>query len=368
MSDNAGTEVGSDLIVLQKNSNKTSLTPDETLFLKSRTLSNGITVNNCFQDFSRVVQTQSFVDKDLYGKPGLICLHEGGVSGMAADLKKMLSDDFSRRLDRELYASHSITIPKGLNLPEYHPTEQDWREMGEMREEAKRRSQHENLPRPEDYVHRMTAEDLEEIDAAVEAVKKGKWNEFVAERPYMSGNTEKLPVQTKEKPQPAKPAPPVNQQPVMSLYDLFGLSEEERKQLNTKKQGKRKSASIQGKPVQLNLFSQSQTVKPAQTVTSPEILQPDETGLKNYKSIKKKHPHALLLLREGDKYKVFGEDAKRVAQILGTTLVRVNGTDETGFRHHALDTNLPRLVRAGQRVAIADELETPEIKKKAGDR
>ncbi|MDR2680559.1 MAG: N-6 DNA methylase, partial [Tannerella sp.] len=79
MSDNAGMEVGSDLIVLQKNSNKTSLTAEEQAFIKSRTLSNGININNYFQDFSRVVQTKSFVDKDLYGKPGMIYLHEGGV-------------------------------------------------------------------------------------------------------------------------------------------------------------------------------------------------------------------------------------------------------------------------------------------------
>ena len=58
MSDNAGTEVGSDLIILQKNSNKTELTPEEQAFIKSRTLSNGINVNNYFQDFSRVVHTK----------------------------------------------------------------------------------------------------------------------------------------------------------------------------------------------------------------------------------------------------------------------------------------------------------------------
>jgi putative endopeptidase len=85
MSDNAGTEVGSDLIILQKNSSKTSLTAGEQAFIKSRTLSNGININNYFQDFSRVVHTKSSVDTDLYGKPGLVFIHEGGVQGMAAD-------------------------------------------------------------------------------------------------------------------------------------------------------------------------------------------------------------------------------------------------------------------------------------------
>jgi hypothetical protein len=72
MSDNAGTEVGSDLIILQKNSRKTALTNDEQAFVKSRTLSNGVNINNYFQDFSHVVHTKSSVNKDLYGKPGLI--------------------------------------------------------------------------------------------------------------------------------------------------------------------------------------------------------------------------------------------------------------------------------------------------------
>jgi hypothetical protein len=104
---------------------------------------------------------------------------------------------------------------------------------------------------------------MEEIDAAVEAVRKGKWNEFVAARPYMTGSAqkpeEKPQAPPEVKPQPPKPAPPVERQPVLSLYDLFGFSEEERKQLNTQKRGKRKTAPKQGQPVQANLFSQPTT-------------------------------------------------------------------------------------------------------------
>jgi hypothetical protein len=54
-------------------------------------------------------------------------------------------------------------------------------------------------------------------------------------------------------------------------------------------------------------------------------------------------------MRKGDNYKAFGEDAKRIAQILGTTLVRVNGTDETGFPHQAPDTNLIAFHLSGMR-------------------
>jgi adenine-specific DNA methylase len=88
MSDNAGTEVGSDLVILQKNSNKTSLTADEQAFLKSRTLSNGININNYFQAFSRVVHTKSSVDKDLHGKPGLVFYPRRRGSGHGCRLER----------------------------------------------------------------------------------------------------------------------------------------------------------------------------------------------------------------------------------------------------------------------------------------
>jgi hypothetical protein len=248
MTDNAGTEVGSDLVILQKNSNKTSLTAEEQAFIKTRTLSNGININNYFQDFSRVVHTKSSIDKDLYGKPGLVFIHEGGMQGMADDLRRMLSDDFSKKLDKNLYEGNSIQTH---HL--YQPTAQDWQEMGAMIDEAERQSANGHLPQPEDSEN-ISPEDMEEIEAALEAVKKGKWDEFVAARPYMTGSAQKPEV----KPQPPKPAPPVEQQPVMSLYDLFGFSEEERKQLNTQKRGKKKPAPKQGQPLQLNLFSQVQ--------------------------------------------------------------------------------------------------------------
>ncbi|MDR1666477.1 MAG: SAM-dependent methyltransferase [Bacteroidales bacterium] len=133
MTDNAGTEVGSDLVILQKNSNKEGLTPDEQAFIKTRTLSNGIHINNYFQDFNRVVHTQSSVDKDLYGKPGMVFIHEGGVQAMASDLKTMLSVDFSKNLNKKLYEDNGLQIHHS-----YRPSGQDWSEMGAMIEQAER--------------------------------------------------------------------------------------------------------------------------------------------------------------------------------------------------------------------------------------
>lgn len=91
--------------------------------------------------------------------------------------------------------------------------------------------------------------------------------------------------------------------------------------------------------------------------------------MKQYYSIKAKHPDAVLLFRVGDFYETFGEDAIKTADILGITLTRrANGAasfvELAGFPHHALDTYLPKLVRAGQRVAICEQLEDPKMTKK----
>jgi DNA mismatch repair protein MutS len=91
--------------------------------------------------------------------------------------------------------------------------------------------------------------------------------------------------------------------------------------------------------------------------------------MKQYYSVKAKHPDAILLFRVGDFYETFGEDAIRTSEILGITLTRrANGAasfvELAGFPYHALDTYLPRLVRAGQRVAICEQLEDPKLAKK----
>ena len=91
--------------------------------------------------------------------------------------------------------------------------------------------------------------------------------------------------------------------------------------------------------------------------------------MKQYNRIKAKHPDAILLFRVGDFYETFGEDAIRTSEILGITLTRrANGSasfvELAGFPYHAIDTYLPKLVRAGQRVAICEQLEDPKLAKK----
>ncbi|MCR5312487.1 MAG: DNA mismatch repair protein MutS [Bacteroidaceae bacterium] len=94
--------------------------------------------------------------------------------------------------------------------------------------------------------------------------------------------------------------------------------------------------------------------------------------MKQFYDLKAKHPDALLLFRCGDFYETYNEDASVAAEILGITLTKrssvagtnASGTAMAGFPHHALDTYLPKLIRAGKRVAICDQLEDPKLTKK----
>ena len=91
--------------------------------------------------------------------------------------------------------------------------------------------------------------------------------------------------------------------------------------------------------------------------------------MKQYNGIKEKHPDAILLFRVGDFYETFGEDAIVTSKILGIVLTkRSNGAaaemELAGFPHHALNNYLPKLVKAGHRVAVCDQMEDPKLTKK----
>lgn len=95
--------------------------------------------------------------------------------------------------------------------------------------------------------------------------------------------------------------------------------------------------------------------------------------MRQYAEMKVKHPDALLLFRVGDFYETFSEDAVAASEVLGLTLTRrSNGAGKNvelvGFPHHALDTYLPKLVRAGKRVAICEQLENPKLIKKSKEK
>jgi DNA mismatch repair protein MutS len=102
----------------------------------------------------------------------------------------------------------------------------------------------------------------------------------------------------------------------------------------------------------------------AKKATSKSKEKKETPLMGQYNKIKAKYPEALLLFRVGDFYETFGQDAITAANILGIVLTaRNNGSSKlelAGFPHHSLDTYLPKLVRAGQRVAICDQLEDPK--------
>ena len=114
--------------------------------------------------------------------------------------------------------------------------------------------------------------------------------------------------------------------------------------------------------------------KPEETVAEQPEVQEQPVAevkelspvMKQYRDLKEQHPDAVLLFRIGDFYEAYEEDAETAADILGIVITTRNtdGTKMAGFPHHALDTYLPKLVRAGKRIAICDQLEDPKLAKK----
>lgn len=118
------------------------------------------------------------------------------------------------------------------------------------------------------------------------------------------------------------------------------------------------------KPVSELIASEPSNSYSKETASSQETPKEEKSSLMNqYDEMKQKHPDAILLFRVGDFYETFSEDAIRSSEILGLTPTRSaknGGVDLCGFPHHALDTYLPKLVRAGARVAICEQLEPPK--------
>ncbi len=226
-SDNAGTDTGSDLIILQKHTGKKALSADEEFFIQSIIdRDTKAPTNKYFAAYPQnIICTEAKIGTDPYGKPAIIYKHEGGVYGIARDLRDALEDSLRLRLNLELYNNHGIKPPT---------------------------------------------------------------------------------------PDPVTPTP----------------------------------------------------------APKPKVTKVAETPLMaQYRDMKKKHPDAILIFRVGDFYEMMGEDAVKASEILKITLTRRrNGKavsiELAGFPHHALDTYLPKLVRAGQRVAICEQLEDPKQKQK----
>ena len=228
--DNAGTEVGSDLIILQKNVRKEKLTEDDKLLCQVHFDSQGFNTNEYLRRHpERIIHTKAVLDTDPYGKPAMVYQHEGGVEGIAADLRRMLSEDFYKRLDMGHYMNVTGTP-----------------------ESIRRRMQQTQTARPDST---LQAEPTPQ-DETVAGSQRSLWEEPPTEPEYSGQTTVK-----EERAQSAQTATatattattlkeekPEIEPPVMSLYDLFGFTEEERRVAQTG--GKSRRRSNRPKPVQ----------------------------------------------------------------------------------------------------------------------
>ncbi|MDR1056475.1 MAG: SAM-dependent methyltransferase, partial [Prevotellaceae bacterium] len=108
--ENAGTEVSSDLIILQKNPHKTQFSDSEKQFIETTQTKAGIGINKYVYNRANLIFTNTKIDKDLYGKPAVILTHSGNIADVAGDLKKNLVRDFSERLNHDLYRLHTPAV------------------------------------------------------------------------------------------------------------------------------------------------------------------------------------------------------------------------------------------------------------------
>lgn len=254
--DHAGTEVGSDLIILQKKTSGGELSERQRDFIESRKLSNGISVNNLFQNFDRVIHDNVKVGTDPYGKPAMEFTHSGGVGAIAAELRGMLREDFSKHLDIQHYQEHSPeahtrkstreldreenpvrledAIPDDLD-PFWQAIEDDWfpdeKEFWGQKEESFTQAQPEPAP---------------EIQAKVVQPGTQTTLQFDFSDPVPPSSQSKEPTAEAKA---VEPAYSIQNQPLISLYDLFGLSAEERTQVKPKNNRSRRRMEIpQSKP------------------------------------------------------------------------------------------------------------------------
>ncbi|KAA6322628.1 hypothetical protein EZS27_027846, partial [termite gut metagenome] len=227
----AGTEVGSDLVILQKKVPGGESSQRQRDFIDTRRLSNGISINNSFQDFNRVIHTDVKVGTDPYGKPAMEFTHSGGESAIAAELRGMLREDFSRHLDVTLYRKHaSQTEQPAVQSRGHQPTTQDWQEMSEILDATNERDKK--------LFMQSTPEDYRQAELSPKVEAKVARPEIQPSLNFDFSNPVPLPPQPKEPTAEAKvmePAYNLQNEPLLSLYDLFGLSAEERTQINPRR-------------------------------------------------------------------------------------------------------------------------------------
>lgn len=246
--DGAGTEVGSDLIILQKKSDKTEpLTDDEHAFIASSLRPEGFSTNDYIYRNIPIIHTKASVDTDPYGHPAMVYIHEGGLPGITSQLRSLLRNDFYRRLNVPLYQQF---------LQHTQPTQ--------LNEVPKQTKEVEQVPAPKTVPEQTPTTTKAPKPAPTEPKTVSSEPEATL---FDSGTAspESVPTDVSTSPVVSTPEPKEEIElslfspPVLSLYDLFEFTAEERTQI-TPKRGKRRPASSSRKqPVQGNLFGEPAT-------------------------------------------------------------------------------------------------------------
>ena len=274
--DNAGTEVGSDLIILQKNARKERFTEQDHQFFGSVLLESGIIINGLFLDRARIVHTKAMQDTDPYGKPAMVYLHEGGAEGIGADLRRMLSEDFYKRLDMGRYMNVAGTLesirrrmqqqattgtPEPNLQPE--PTPGERAKFGTSENGKEQELWEQRPPQPEDSGRTNIAEKDTQPTPTTDNDKAVKQE------------AASLQVEATARPSaPPKEEKPEIEPPVMSLYDLFGFTAEERRVAQTGGKPRRRSNRPKlTQPRQPSLFD-----TPMEAVATAKAEQSDRTA------------------------------------------------------------------------------------------
>ena len=258
--DNAGTEAGSDLIILQKDLQKKGLTQEERVLTIIQTEHNGGLTDNAYFAYhtERIIHTDAKRGTDPYGKPAMVYTHSGGVEGIAMDLYRMLSEDLSARLDMERYNSmgherEDVRQNIAVQTEGIETKRENSASVARELEEAKRENTHPVEGERTEVKRENSASAAEERTE----VKKesGLPDAGAADRTKREANSVQPKVQAMTgMSQEAQSRQP--EAPVMDLYDLFGYTQEERRlaERGLKPEKKKGSKSKTAKPVQASLF------------------------------------------------------------------------------------------------------------------
>ena len=259
--DNAGTEAGSDLIILQKDLQKKGLTQEERVLTIIQTEHNGGLTDNAYFAYhtERIIHTDAKRGTDPYGKPAMVYTHSGGVEGIAMDLYRMLSEDLSARLDMERYNGmeherEDVRQNIAVQTEGIEAKRENSASVAGEREEVKRENSASAAGELEEAKRENSASAAGELEEAKR--ESGLPDAGVADGAKREENS----VQPKAQAMTGMSQEAQSRQTggtVMDLYDLFGYTQEERRMAEQGlKPDRKKGGKYKGKkPVQPTLFS-----------------------------------------------------------------------------------------------------------------